>query len=379
MTLPVLNGPEDLDGWRSALKRILFAEGLRKHIDEEVPEPDSEQDPHAHAKWCLERGYIDHTLCESIGKQAIKAQMRANGWDEDNINPYETYKHIVQALGQAGGYEHGQALIQFAGIQRDQFDSCDAFISRLTSLHAVVQASKLKLSDEVCLHFAVNAVKRAYPSLWQGLTKDLTEGKLSWKLYLEYLQRQKSIELASYDMVVIPDSRSHGHKDRQGGNARDHRNGSPKSSGVGSNSTNYNSRASSPTGGPGPKVKCQICGGRYTKDHKHCNECGKGHAKKVCWYCYPEQAPKEWVHKEVYMLQNQLRRTGTGTTAIAHQNSGITAPANLAIGSGIFTPATSTTLATLPYNLLNDEEPMLESSFHESPRPCSSGPKSNRL
>lgn len=88
-----LTKAEDLDSWRSQLKRVLRRYNLERYILEDIPAPTSEAE---HDQWLKHRLDVDDYIQATIPGHTVWNNLEGLGWDSEEGNPKKTFDLIVQ-------------------------------------------------------------------------------------------------------------------------------------------------------------------------------------------------------------------------------------------------------------------------------------------
>ncbi|KAL2149534.1 hypothetical protein VTH82DRAFT_8185 [Thermothelomyces myriococcoides] len=144
--LPAIWLVDDLEAWNMQLHSSLMRYGLEKYIKSDVPPPD-QNDVSAYQTWQDDRADVYYLITASLKKSDVWLKMRNIGWKWDVIDPFATYKKVLEVF-QHGLIHSGNLILEeYEQLRAHKFDSMDSFLNKLTSLKSRLGVFNMKANE----------------------------------------------------------------------------------------------------------------------------------------------------------------------------------------------------------------------------------------
>jgi hypothetical protein len=292
IVVPVLKGKENLQSWKSLVKRALAMRDLDQYIIEDIPPATASLEKMK--EWKKDRNLAAYIMTRSSSPE-VEQLLINNGWDIDEQNPKAIWDKVLEAVPTLTEDATGSLLYEFTHCKRTEFDSLEAYINRMQVIRTRLAQLGQNLESKTCLHMILWGLKEAYPRQHDFWRREMSKGTLTWELLTKELTGISNEEKAAPKLIQLP------------------------------NQTKAKDTPNKPQQKHKKREKCNTCGQEIFKRSIHHDPCGKHYPKgKDCWDCHPEKAPKEWLEKQ----------KNTPTTALLNNNtSGLQTPSTTANGN----------------------------------------------
>lgn len=304
--IPMLLGEKNLEQWKSILRRTLKVHRLCQYIDTVIPEPQGEDQQ---LQWESDRATINLIMAASLTHSTTHQTLINNGWNPEEEDPKVTYETILRAIPKVSEDAIGALMTEFGRIQRDQFDSFEAFVTRIQYLRRRLKELDCEVGDKPALWIAIGAIKDSYKEHYMFFVRDMSNKVMTWeKLMTEYsaIAAKERMEFGMASVRITTNSKPEGN--------------------LKSDNKTNNKFAS------GDKKWCGKCQREVSVKAMHCKECDKCHGGQVCWKMHPELAPNIWKNNQRNTPKDSEKTTPRSTTAAAGQNSGLGTPSTTTSG-----------------------------------------------
>jgi hypothetical protein len=182
--IPMLLGEKNLERWRLILRQTLKVHRLCQYIDATIPEP---QDGAQKLLWETNRATVNLIMTASLTHDATYQTLINNGWDPEEEDPRATYETVLRAIPRVSEDAVGSLMTEFARIQRDQFDSFEAFVTQIQYLRRRLKELDCEVGDKPALWIAIGAIKDSYKEHYMFFVRDMANKVMTWeKLMTEY-------------------------------------------------------------------------------------------------------------------------------------------------------------------------------------------------
>jgi hypothetical protein len=321
-SIPQLTDEKDLEVWDTQVRASLAPDDLFRYLEKDVPEPE-DKTTDEWRQWKMDRQDIYKLLTASIRKATIISRMTRIGWKPDDVDPRKMYMKAFEAL-QHGTEETARRLTnQFFTMTPKQFDSMDAYVTRVCTIRQRLRTAGLKHPLKTDIYTVLTAIKDAYPEVFERGMRKLEKDDLEWDDFIKELTERcvdKDInKMANATVKVKAPTQAQGTTQTTTAPA-----------------ANAGAKSNKPNGDT-DKINCDVCTKLVNKNLVHCLDCN-GHKPRnaeVCWTCNPEQAPDTFKYKAERM-KKKAEAAASSTTGPLRQNSGVSNPSTSAQRSNFF-------------------------------------------
>ncbi|KAK3349164.1 hypothetical protein B0T25DRAFT_236514 [Lasiosphaeria hispida] len=194
--VPSLQGIQNIDSWKRAIKFALQLRCLTMYIDKGVPEPEGDDEK---AQWEKDRAFISAILLKSIVDEIdVIGPMKDSGWDPSEKDPKKTYDLIIKSVVFLEKSDMSYLLHDFTHMHRQNYPSLRSYIAKANYLKERLKVAGYGLGENQEVAIVLWGLKDTHPDHHADWIQKFNGGSLTWAALMNDLQAMSVVESRNY-------------------------------------------------------------------------------------------------------------------------------------------------------------------------------------